>query len=453
MAKKKKSDKGSNGEEKRSLWKVVIVVLFFFGLGYYAFTYFFPTGKETVEVAAIVNGQQITMQELDDAYAVLPAEQKASVTKDAFLDQLINIKLLLQKADSLGIKVEQSEVDSQASLLKVRFKDDAAFEDFLNTQGVTLDAVKENIMSQLKINRLLEQEILSKVEISGSEIEDFFEKNKAAFMPAEGQIRARHILVKTEEEANAIAEQLKKSGDFTALTKEKSLDVVSGEKGGDLGFFSKEDVVPEFGRAAFALKVGEVSKPVKSQFGWHVIMRESNDLKLSDVSDTIKETLKQSKSQGVVQIYINQLVSAADISKGGAAAEVKEDVPVKNGFKSKEGIVCVEEGKMVARLYSASNCIACESTETVFTEVMNAHSDVVRGKVWHLDTGDDVLSDAQEEMLPKEELALYKSMSGNNAVPLIVLGCKYYRLGNAFVKFDAAKEQEELEGVLKNILG
>ncbi len=87
-----------------------------------------------------------------------------------------------------------------------------------------------------------------------------------------GEIKASHILVKTKEEAEEIIKELKGGGDFAKIAKEKS-ECPSKQNGGDLGYFGKGMMVPEFEKAAFALKVGEISKPVQTQFGWHVIKR------------------------------------------------------------------------------------------------------------------------------------------------------------------------------------
>jgi peptidyl-prolyl cis-trans isomerase C len=93
-------------------------------------------------------------------------------------------------------------------------------------------------------------------------------------MAAEEEVRARHILVENEDEAKAIAEQIKAGGDFAELAKEKSKDPGSAAEGGDLGYFVKARMVPEFAEVAFKMYPGQVSNPVKSQFGWHIIKVE-----------------------------------------------------------------------------------------------------------------------------------------------------------------------------------
>ena len=99
----------------------------------------------------------------------------------------------------------------------------------------------------------------------------------------EVEVRARHILVETEDEAKAVAEELKKGADFAELAKKKSKDPGASD-GGDLGFFTKDQMVPEFSAVAFALEPGKISDPVKSQFGWHVIkVEEKRNRKAPDV--------------------------------------------------------------------------------------------------------------------------------------------------------------------------
>jgi len=133
----------------------------------------------------------------------------------------------------------------------------------------------------------------------------------------EVEIRARHILVKTEAEARAIIAQLDKGADFATLAKEKSIGP-SGARGGDLGFFGHGRMVPAFDKAAFALKVGEYSKePVKTQFGWHVIkvvdQRKVNAPSFDQVKDGLRQRMQRNKLREVV-----------DGLKAQAKIEIKE---------------------------------------------------------------------------------------------------------------------------------
>ena len=137
--------------------------------------------------------------------------------------------------------------------------------------------------------------------ITDAEAKSFYDE-QAKQAPGGPQIRARHILVKTEEKAKELFEMIAHDGDFAELAKKHSTGP-SGKNGGDLGFFGEGQMVPEFSKAAFALKVGEVSLPVKTKFGWHVIKvedrRENNFPPYEDLKERIVNHLAQQKAQAV----------------------------------------------------------------------------------------------------------------------------------------------------------
>ncbi len=146
---------------------------------------------------------------------------------------------------------------------------------------------------------------------------------KVAAAKGQEEVKARHILVPTEEEAKKLAEQLKKGGDFEKLAKEKSSDKGSGANGGELGWFTKEKMVPEFAEAAFKLKKGESSEPVKSEFGWHIIQVEDRrPLQIASFDD-MKEILKGELANKSVQKYIESLLKKADIKYFAADGKEK----------------------------------------------------------------------------------------------------------------------------------
>ena len=133
-------------------------------------------------------------------------------------------------------------------------------------------------------NRLLMDNLLA-VEGKAATTDEAMKKvydEAAKQISGEQEVRARHILVETEDEAKAIEEELKKGADFAELAKKKSKDPGASD-GGDLGFFTKDQMVPEFSAVAFALEPGKISDPVKSQFGWHIIkVEEKRDRKPPD---------------------------------------------------------------------------------------------------------------------------------------------------------------------------
>jgi peptidyl-prolyl cis-trans isomerase C len=142
-------------------------------------------------------------------------------------------------------------------------------------------------------------------------------------MGGDEEVRARHILVQTEDEAKKILADLKKGANFETVAKEKSKDPSAAAQGGDLGFFTKDQMVPEFADVAFKLQKGELSDPVKSQFGWHIIKVEDKRTKAPPPFEQVKdqvETFVQRKAQAE---YVTKLREAAKVERLDKPAEAK----------------------------------------------------------------------------------------------------------------------------------
>jgi len=133
-------------------------------------------------------------------------------------------------------------------------------------------------------------------------------------MPPEEEVHARHILVPTEDEAKAIEAELKKGADFATLAKEKSKDPGAAD-GGDLGYFTKEQMVPEFSEAAFKLDKGQISDPVHTQFGWHIIKVEDKRIKPTPTFDQVKPQLENFVAHKAQAELVENLRKAATIER------------------------------------------------------------------------------------------------------------------------------------------
>jgi len=144
----------------------------------------------------------------------------------------------------------------------------------------------------------------------------------------EQEVRARHILVETEDEAKAVAEELKKGADFAELAKMKSKDPGAAD-GGDLGFFTKEQMVPEFSAVAFTLEPGKISDPVKSQFGWHIIKVEEKRSRKAPDFEQVKAQIETYVTRKAQAEYVGKLREAAKIERMDKPAETaaKPDAP------------------------------------------------------------------------------------------------------------------------------
>ena len=140
-----------------------------------------------------------------------------------------------------------------------------------------------------------------------------FYDDQVKMMKTEDEVQARHILVGSEEQAKDIADKIAKGGDFAALAKENSVDAGSKENGGMLGFFGKGQMVPQFEQAAFALEKGQVSKPVQSQFGWHIIKVEDKRQKPPPTFDQVKGQILGSLMKSQAQSILGGLRKSAKI--------------------------------------------------------------------------------------------------------------------------------------------
>ncbi len=218
---------------------------------------------------------------LDPQLAQLPDEQKRA----AALSGLVDVKLLAKDAEKEGL---QNDADFKKRLA------------YLNDRELHNAFFKKHVVEA----------------VTPDEVKARYDKEVAAIKPQE-EVKARHILVKTEDEAKAIIKELDGGKDFATLAKEKSTDP-NKDDGGDLGYFTKDRMVPEFSEAAFALEKGKyTTTPVKSQFGYHVILLEDKRLQppppLEQVEPQVKQLVMRDK-------YLALLASA----KQGSTVEISD---------------------------------------------------------------------------------------------------------------------------------
>ncbi|TNF53960.1 hypothetical protein EP227_05100 [bacterium] len=166
------------------------------------------------------------------------------------------------------------------------------------------------------VSTLLKREVEEKAVTDDKEIRDFYEKHSDTYKLGD-QVRAQHILVDTEEEADEILQKILKGEDFEELAKSFSKDQSTAVKGGDLGFFGKGRMVPEFEQAAFSLKVGEVSEPVQTKFGYHIIkgleIKEGEQREFDEVKSIVERRLKAEKQKSLFDTYIESLKGKAGV--------------------------------------------------------------------------------------------------------------------------------------------
>lgn len=321
--------------------------------------------KSVDKTLAMVNGDPIMMSEytknadpaLEQYKQFAPQEEqtpaKIAEFKEKLLDQMVDDKILKQEAQKRKIKVTKKELEDGIKEIKRRFKTETEFQDELRKGGLTQAQFEKKIEEQLMVMKMIEQEMRGAVERPTDEdakklfkqIQDKMDgKNLGLAKEDEDEIgkladyfkkissehvRARHILVAVDKNAtmNEKSEALKKikkvqgelakGADFKEEVVKYSDDPGSRTRGGDLGYFTKEDMVPEFSKVAFATKVGEISEPFQSEFGWHILKVEerkaANKIAFEDVSNDLKDYLYKKKQREQYEKWIKGLRAKATI--------------------------------------------------------------------------------------------------------------------------------------------
>jgi peptidyl-prolyl cis-trans isomerase C len=238
-------------------------------------------------VLAKVNGQAIHLSELKAAAETLPPQARQMPPQQLYpllLDQLIDAQALLIEAKKTGL---DKDPDVQRTM-------------------------------QMAADRALESTLLNKVvrpQVTDEAVKARYDQQYAG-KPGEQEVHARHILVADEATAKKIIADLKKGADFAALSKQYSKDPSAAQQGGDLGFFKKTDMVPEFADAAFALKDNEItSVPVKTQFGYHVIQTLEHRTSAPPPFDQVRDELRQQMVQAAVQKEVSSARSAVTVER------------------------------------------------------------------------------------------------------------------------------------------
>ena len=249
-----------------------------------------PEDAETIlppeTILASFGNQTITLGEFNLIWEEVPEEYKLQLDKSMLLDQLISEKLLIQEAIIMGLE-EDDDV---------------------------LEQVKK-ITEQILVQVLIEKEILDKVKVNDEEVLEYYEQSKDSFTEKE-QVYLYNILVETEEEAQVILEQLIAGANFSEIAIEKSIGP-SAAQGGDLEYIAKGTMIPEIEEVIFALELEELSKVVKTDFGFHVLKitdKKPETVKaLEEVKEEIIQTLLPTKQKEAFDNLLEELKDKVEI--------------------------------------------------------------------------------------------------------------------------------------------
>lgn len=282
------------------------------------------------EVIAVVNGENILKSDFDSQVSQVKSALEANgqnfstdegkknlqEMKQKVLDSMIKDVLSLQQAKKENVTLEPNQLEEAISQLEAYHGGKDALDNYLKQQGMDRKSFEKLLQDQLIINNL-EEKLTADVKVTDEEVKKYFDSNQDMFKLPSPEIRASHILVATEAEANKLLDEIKAGKDFAELAKQYSTDKASKDNGGDLGYFGKGTMDPEFEKAAFALKQGEVSQPVKTQFGYHIIKvtGERASLGFDDVKDYIKSNLESSKKNEEFNKYLDQWQKQSKIEK------------------------------------------------------------------------------------------------------------------------------------------
>jgi peptidyl-prolyl cis-trans isomerase C len=258
-----------------------------------------PAGEDVV--VGRVNGVEIRRSEVMAVIETLPDQYRqlpGNYLFELVLTQIIDRKLMVAAAETAKLD-DDPEVKQRLAM------------------------AREQALQEVWLSREIEKSVTE------DKLRERYNK-MIAEQPPEEEIRARHILVESEDAAKALIVELKKGADFATLAKSSSTGP-SANTGGDLGFFKREDMVPEFTEAAFALKPGEYTEtPVKTQFGWHVIKQEERRKAAAPDYEATKDALRRDATRDVVIALVEKLRADAKVEQFDPQGNAKPATPPKN---------------------------------------------------------------------------------------------------------------------------
>ena len=290
--------------------------------------------------AARVNGQAISYQRFHGFYVEYRNSKGVAVgargdqlglltrLRQEAMDQIIDQTVVAQAADEAGIEVSAEEVEAEIAELRSVFDSDEAFRIRLESEGFTEDSFRLHIERMIAAQRYLDRIRQQASDVNDAELQRYYHDNEDRLTFPE-QVRVRHILLTwkllgTLDDRAAIREQMepilaraRRGEDFAELAREFTNDAATRNAGGDTGFFHRGQMTPAFEEVAFQLTPGEISDPVETPYGVHIIRlegrRDAYLLPFSEVREKLREHVRNERSKQAVNAEIDRLRAAADI--------------------------------------------------------------------------------------------------------------------------------------------
>jgi len=279
-------------------------------------------------VVAKVNTEDIPKWELETALkqaeakagSQVPADKRDAVIR-SILDELVTYHMLAQEARTRKVAVPEADLDAEMTTIQKSFQTEEAYKQALTERGLTVAQLRDQTRRSLEAQKLVEAEVTAKVAVQDPEVDAFYNQNIERFKQGD-TIHGAHIFIAVppgadaaakeqgRAKAAAILKQLRAGGDFAKLAKEQSNDATAAQ-GGDLGFFGKGDMPPDFEAVAFGLKVGAMSDVVELGSGFHIIKvtekRGPRTAPLTEVREQIKAFLLQGQRQAKLEQFLQQV--------------------------------------------------------------------------------------------------------------------------------------------------
>jgi len=289
-------------------------------------------------IVLTINGKQITRADVDREAAGIAARLRSRIPPERLaqmrprieeeaINGLIYQELLKAAVDAEKITVSEDEISNAISTLAKSLPQGVSMDQHLESIGMQRSELEDAVRFDIGVRKLLAQKVPPAKEPTEEEIKAFYEKSKERFTVPE-RVKARHILVAVEKsddeasrkaklaKAEKIRKQLLDGADFAELAKKES-DCPSKARGGDLGTFTRGQMVPAFEKAAFSQKPGEIGPVVETRFGYHIIQvmdhQEGKTLSLDETHDQIAAVVKNRQHRKAVNEYLGKLKAAADI--------------------------------------------------------------------------------------------------------------------------------------------
>lgn len=277
---------------------------------------------------AVVGGEQIMKSEFNQMFEMLKVQYEQQygakiwdqdvdgrkyidVMKEKVLDMLVDIKVQEQEAIKSGITASEEEIQVEVDKARAYFDTEEKFNEFLTSQKMTMEYLRDTIRKDILVNKLQEK-LTTGAAVTDEEVATYYGANQDQFI----SIKVSHILIENEDEAKKMLIRVKAGENINDLALKYSADPTAKENKGVLDYFRAGTMVEAFEKVAFALKPGEISELVKTDFGYHIIKLEDKKFdKLEDIAAELKISMVKSKKDKAYQNLLEEMRTKADIKK------------------------------------------------------------------------------------------------------------------------------------------